>query len=90
MFPRELWHAHGVTRVFGWADLQTRVGGEFKDFNIVLLEQEILRLSDGGAIVGLHSSLGLWTAEKRWFGFNDELVPHGQCLSILNARIDHM
>jgi hypothetical protein len=67
-----------VSRVFGWADLQSRVGGEFKDFNVVLLEQEIVRLADGGAVLGLHSSLGLWTAERRWFGFNDELVPHGK------------
>jgi len=39
VFPRELWHAHGVTRAFAWQDLQGRVGGEFRDFNIVALEQ---------------------------------------------------
>jgi len=75
--PRELWHAHGVTRLFGWSDLQGRVGGEFKDFNVVALEQEVLRFSDGGAVLGLHSTLALWTAQKRWLGFGDELTQVG-------------
>lgn len=80
-----MWHAYGVTRVFGWADLQTRVGGEFKDYNVVLLEQEILRLADGGSVVGLHSSMALWTAERRWFGYNDELVPFGMILLFIDT-----
>ena len=47
LLPRELWHAHGVTRLFNWADLQGRLGGEFRDHNVVALEQEILRFAVG-------------------------------------------
>jgi hypothetical protein len=48
VFPRELWHAHGVTRAFAWQDLQGRVGGEFRDFNIVALEQVKEKKKGGG------------------------------------------
>lgn len=77
LLPRELWHAHGVTRLFGWTDLQDRLGGEFRDHNIVALEHEILRFADGGLVAGLHSNMALWTAARRWRGFGDEMVPFG-------------
>lgn len=50
--------------------------------------QEILRLADGGLVASLHSTLGLWTAERRWLGFNDELTAQGNRLSLLSRPID--
>jgi len=36
-----------------------------------------LRLSDAGLLAGLHSTLALWTAQRRWKGLGDELLGHG-------------